>query len=100
MAEEAAWPLAARLAGADRVEIRWYPPTGKQKRDAQDTGETIEKMAQVVPSRYNQQSGLTADVSESQTKFDFELSAAKYEGCRRAPLQHLAKNLPRGPKSR
>ncbi len=60
-------------AGQYRVEIRWSKPTGKKIMDTQDTGAEIDEVAEAVPERYNINSELTADVSETQTNFDFEL---------------------------
>jgi hypothetical protein len=60
--------------GSHRVEIRWSKPTGKKRLDIEDTGQEIEVVAEAIPLKYNEQSELTAEVSESQTSFDFPLT--------------------------
>lgn len=60
--------------GAHRVEIRWSKPTGEKFLDTEDTGQEIDVVAEAVPQKYNEQSELTANVSEAETTFDFELT--------------------------
>ncbi|HEY2412573.1 MAG TPA: hypothetical protein VGI40_10040 [Pirellulaceae bacterium] len=61
------------FAGKYRVEIYWNKPTGKKIRNPMDKDEMIDEMMQGLPEKFNVKSELTADVSQKQTKFDFEL---------------------------
>jgi len=61
-------------AGLYRVEIRWQKPTGKKYRD-RDSGEMMDVRKEGLPKRYHAESVLTADVSEEQTVFDFDLQS-------------------------
>jgi hypothetical protein len=62
-------------AGAYRVEIRWRKTTGKKLRDP-DSGEMYDERKEGLPPRYHTDSQLTAEVSEKQTRFDFDLKSA------------------------
>jgi hypothetical protein len=59
-------------AGKYRVEITWPKPTGKKVK-SEDTGEMVDVTAEVIPPKYNTMSELTADVSETNTTFNFDL---------------------------
>ena len=61
-------------AGKHRVEIRWNKHTGRQKRDP-DSGEMFDERKEALPPRFHAESELTAEVSASQTKFDFDLKS-------------------------
>lgn len=61
-------------AGKYRVEIRWQKLSGKKVLDPQ-SGETVEERSEGLPSRFHKDSELTADVSEKQTTFDFDLKS-------------------------
>ena len=61
-------------AGQYRVEVRWPRSTGEQAHD-DDTGEMKDIVKEVIPAQYNDASELKADVSESKTDFDFNLTA-------------------------
>ncbi len=60
-------------SGEYRVEIRWPQPTGKKYKDP-DTLEMLSEFKESIPKKYNEQSELTATVSESSTRFDFDLA--------------------------
>jgi hypothetical protein len=59
-------------SGSYRVEVRWPQPTGKKYKDP-DTLETYSEQKESMPKKYNTQSELTADVSETKNQFDFDL---------------------------
>lgn len=59
-------------AGKHRIEIRWQKLTGKKTRD-RASEELTEQRAEGLPAKYHRDSVLTADVSSSQTRFDFDL---------------------------
>jgi hypothetical protein len=61
-------------AGVYRVEIRWPRPTGKKIMD-EDTAQMIEETAEAIPSKYNTQSELKAEVAKGKTTFDFDLKS-------------------------
>ena len=61
-------------AGAYRVEIRWDKKTGKKYRD-NDSGEMYDERKEGLPPRYHEQSELTAEVSATQTTFNFDLKS-------------------------
>lgn len=61
-------------AGKHRVEIRWRKMTGKKRRDP-DSGEMYDERSEGLPPRFHSESELTADVSATQTTFDFDLKA-------------------------
>jgi hypothetical protein len=61
-------------AGKHRVEIRWQKLTGKKSRDPQ-SGEIVEQRAEGLPAKFHKDSELTAEVSEKQTTFDFDLKS-------------------------
>lgn len=59
-------------AGKYRVLIYWNKPTGEQVLDAEDTGEMVPVVEQVIPARYNDSTELTVEVkSGGQNVFDF-----------------------------
>jgi hypothetical protein len=60
-------------AGKHRVEIRWQKLTGKKTRERSE--ELTEQRAEGLPPKYHKDSILTADVSPSQTRFDFDLKS-------------------------
>ncbi len=62
-------------AGEYRVEIHWLKPTGEQFLDKDDTGEMIDVVAEAIPQKYNTSTELVAEVSASQTEFDFSLTS-------------------------
>ena len=63
--------------GTSRVEIRWNRKTGKKipavPPAPPDT--MIELTAEAVPTRYNAQSELTAEVQQGKNTFDFKLQS-------------------------
>lgn len=59
-------------AGKYRVEIRWAKKTGKQRFDS-DLQMKVDERTEGLPKKFNAQSTLSAEVSATQTKFDFEL---------------------------
>jgi hypothetical protein len=61
-------------AGKYRVEIRWQKLTGKKIRD-RSSEDLIEQRAEGLPAKFHKDSELTAEVSASQTKFDFDLKS-------------------------
>lgn len=62
------------LPGSYRVEISGWRKTGAKKTDM--FGREVDETEQIVPSRYNKESKLTADVAKGQsTPLDFELSS-------------------------
>jgi len=61
-------------AGKYRIEIRWQKLTGKKSRDPQ-SGEIVEQRAEGLPPKFHTNSELTAEVSEKQTTFDFDLKS-------------------------
>ncbi len=61
-------------AGKYRVEIRWGKLTGKKKRDP-DSGEMFDERKEALPARFHEQSELTAEVSDKQKNFDFNLNS-------------------------
>jgi hypothetical protein len=62
--------------GTYQVEIHWSRPTGEKVLDASDTGEMIDKVKQVIPAKYNENTELRADVTDDPEKnvFNFDLS--------------------------
>jgi hypothetical protein len=60
-------------AGKYRVEIHWNKLTGKKIPNPFDKTELIDEMMEGLPAKYHQDSELTADVSSTQTTFDFDL---------------------------
>jgi hypothetical protein len=60
--------------GLYRVEIRWGKKTGRKYRDP-DSGELLDERKEGLPARYHATSELTAEVSEKQTTFDFDLKS-------------------------
>jgi hypothetical protein len=61
-------------SGPYRVEIRWRKKTGKKYRDP-DSGELLDERKEGLPARCHEKSELTAEVSEKQTTFDFDLKS-------------------------
>ena len=62
------------LVGTFRVEITATRKTGRQIKDPL-MGGMVEEVQQVIPSRYNRKSELTAEVTETgQNRMDFELN--------------------------
>ena len=62
-------------AGKYRIEIRWQKATGKKIRDPQ-SAEMIDQRFEGLPPKFHKVSELTVDVSEKQTKFDFDLKSS------------------------
>jgi hypothetical protein len=58
--------------GTYRVEIRWEKPTGKQIPSG-DPGMMMEERIEVIPSQYNAESTLTAEITAGENKHDFHL---------------------------
>jgi hypothetical protein len=56
------------------VEVHWNKPTGKKVKDAWGE-EIMEEYKEGLPAKYHSASELTADVSASQTTFNFDLQA-------------------------
>jgi hypothetical protein len=61
-------------AGKYRIEIRWSKKTGR-KIPIPDTGDMTDERTEGLPSRYHQESELTAEVSAGKTTFDFHLKS-------------------------
>jgi hypothetical protein len=62
------------LPGSYRVEISGWRKTGGKKTDM--FGREVDETEQIVPSRYNKESELTADVAKGRsTPVDFDLSS-------------------------
>jgi hypothetical protein len=61
-------------AGMHRVEIRWRKLTGRKIRDP-DSGEMYDERKEGLPPRFHADSELTAEVSDKQTTFDFDLKS-------------------------
>ncbi len=61
-------------AGPYRVEIRWLKPTGEKAKD-DDTGEMIDVVKEVVPTKFNVQSELKAEISADKKTFDFAITS-------------------------
>jgi hypothetical protein len=59
-------------AGKYQVQVRWSKPTGKKRKDT-DTGEMIDEVKEVLPSKFNANSELRAEVGSGSNTFDFEL---------------------------
>lgn len=66
-------------AGKYRIEIRWQKKTGKKVRLPVDDKTFVEDdvRAEGLPPEFNTDSQLTAEVSPSQTHFDFDLKSNK-----------------------
>lgn len=67
------------VVGQYKVEIRASMPTGKQVPlpPPAPPGAMIDEVAEVIPSRYNTESTLTAEVKEKKNKLDFHLKSNK-----------------------
>lgn len=61
-------------AGKYRVEIRWTKKTGKKKFD-KDLQMEVDIRKEGLPPKFHEKSELTAEVSDGQTKFDFDLKS-------------------------
>jgi hypothetical protein len=59
-------------AGSYKVEIRWNKPTGRRVKDAYGD-EIMDEYKEGLPAKYHANTELTAEVSATQNKFDFEL---------------------------
>ncbi|MDA1163966.1 MAG: hypothetical protein O3B13_12750 [Planctomycetota bacterium] len=57
--------------GTYRVEISSAQATGETKTDA--SGETIEVLKEVIPSQYNEESELSAEIKKGENELKFEL---------------------------
>lgn len=60
-------------AATYRIEIHWNKRTGKQIPNPMDPSEMTDELMEGLPDKYHKNSELTADVSEKQTTFDFDL---------------------------
>ena len=68
-------PAGGAACGAFRVEITAIHKTGKKVTDPKE-GKLVDEIEQFIPARYNQQSDLTATVSEEgPNRFDFALKS-------------------------
>ncbi len=63
------------LPGKYRVEVRWDRKSGKQVPVPGDAPNLMDETRQVVPARYNDRSGLTADVQPGPDTLDFALTS-------------------------
>jgi hypothetical protein len=62
--------------GKYRVEILWKKKTGKQIPNKSDAGTTVEETKQVIPTRYNSATELSADIkSGSNSAVNFDLKS-------------------------
>jgi hypothetical protein len=61
-------------AGKYRVEIRWQKSTGKQIKD-RHSEDLTEQRVEGLPARFHKDSELTVEISDKQTKFDFDLKS-------------------------
>lgn len=65
-------------AGKYQVQVRWSKPTGKKRKDS-DTGEMIDEVKEVIPSKFNSNSDLRAEVGAGSGTFDFELKGPAWQ---------------------
>lgn len=67
-------------AGKHRVEVRWQKKTGKKVRlpSGNDTVFEDDVRTEGLPAEFHTDSQLTAEVSQSQTHFDFDLKSDKH----------------------
>ena len=69
-------PEGGTLAGTFRVEITATRKTGEQVKDPTLDNALVDRYEQYLPTRYNQQSELTAEVTETgPNRFEFPLSS-------------------------
>jgi hypothetical protein len=61
--------------GKYKVEIIWNKKTGKTIPNTNDPGTTVDETKQVIPSKYNSKTELTAEVKPGANTFNFELKA-------------------------
>ncbi len=61
-------------AGKYRVEIHWMKKTGKQHFEM-DLQMMVDNRKEALPPRFHKDSELTAEVSDKQTTFDFDLKS-------------------------
>ncbi len=60
--------------GKYRVLITWQKATGKQVANKSDAGTTVDETKQIIPTRYNSQTELSADIkSGSNSGVNFDL---------------------------
>lgn len=62
--------------GDHRVEIHWFKKNGKQFLDP-DTQIMMDKRDEGLPQKFHKNSTLKADVSATQSKFDFDLKSTE-----------------------
>lgn len=60
-------------AATYRIEIHWNKRTGRKVPNPMDTEELTDELMEGLPAKYHEKSELTAEVSEKQTTFDFDL---------------------------
>ena len=60
------------VLGDYTARFSWLKPTGKKMKDP-DTGEEIEETAEVIPDKYNAQSGERVTVKAGENVYKFEL---------------------------
>jgi hypothetical protein len=56
------------------VEVHWGKLTGRRLK-AQNSEDQYDERVEGLPAKFNKNSELTADVSETQTTFDFDLKS-------------------------
>lgn len=59
--------------GKNKVEIYWNKKTGKKIPTPGDADVMMEETKQLLPDRYNTKTELTADITTSSNKVDFDL---------------------------
>jgi hypothetical protein len=62
------------IPGKYRVEISWRKPTGKKMPSA-DPGITIDETHEAIPTKYNTDSTLIADIQSGDAQKDFALTS-------------------------
>jgi hypothetical protein len=59
--------------GKYRVSVVWNKKTGKTIPNKSDLGTNIDETQQVIPSRYNSKTELTAEITSGSNTFNFDL---------------------------
>lgn len=63
------------VPGKYKVEIVWNKTTGKTVPNTSDPGTTTDETKQVIPSRYNSKTELTANITSGPNTVNFDLKA-------------------------
>jgi hypothetical protein len=59
--------------GKYKVEIVWNKKTGKTIPNPNDPGTTLDETKQIIPTKYNSKTELTAEIKSGSNSFDFDL---------------------------